>query len=340
MKARILTHTLHPEGILIYTWYSARYRPTRGEELPSPADWEAHLRGETDLSRWCEALGIPHTDHEESVHHLQDLIRQLVSTGVAVAEMVVFTFLLEDIPISLREQLVRHKVGTRTGDTEFALYGIPDLIGSSFWVQSMRAVKVSSEEERPYHTPSTIEENTHARQLYEETMGAMYQTYTELLELGIPPEDARMVIPGGTTHHMVWSVNCRALRSIFQSRSCWIAQAGLWGKILADMMEEIHSISPTIAEALGYPPCISNGKYRSCPMSSFMEDRLTDKEHMLPCPLYLRNEVPPDRETVGAWRRGGKYHGWEPPSSYDLDYEHHLKHEKEVLRLWRASKLY
>lgn len=61
-------------------------------------------------------------------------------------------------------------------------------------------------------------------QLFRETVADAFDAYQELLELGMPPEDARFVLPIGTKVNMVMTVNVRMLMHIADMRAAADAQ--------------------------------------------------------------------------------------------------------------------
>lgn len=61
-------------------------------------------------------------------------------------------------------------------------------------------------------------------ELFRETVADAFAAYQELLELGMPPEDARFVLPIGTKVNMVMTVNARMLMHIADMRAAADAQ--------------------------------------------------------------------------------------------------------------------
>jgi thymidylate synthase (FAD) len=71
-----------------------------------------------------------------------------------------------------------------------------------------------------------VDEETAARreELFRETIGDAFESYQELLELGMPPEDARYVLPIGSKVNMVMSMNARMLMHVADMRAAADAQ--------------------------------------------------------------------------------------------------------------------
>jgi thymidylate synthase (FAD) len=60
---------------------------------------------------------------------------------------------------------------------------------------------------------------TAALDLYKESIEACYVLYEELLDAGVPPEDARYVLPNATVSEIVITANFRELRHFFCVRT-------------------------------------------------------------------------------------------------------------------------
>jgi thymidylate synthase (FAD) len=71
-----------------------------------------------------------------------------------------------------------------------------------------------------------VDEETAERreELFRETIGDAFESYQELLELGMPPEDARYVLPIGSKVNMVMSMNARMLMHVADMRAAADAQ--------------------------------------------------------------------------------------------------------------------
>ncbi|WP_436935172.1 FAD-dependent thymidylate synthase [Halovenus marina] len=75
-------------------------------------------------------------------------------------------------------------------------------------------------------------------ELFRETIGDAFESYQELLELGMPPEDARYVLPIGSKVNMVMSMNARMLMHVADMRAAADAQ---WE--IREMTEEVLDIA-------------------------------------------------------------------------------------------------
>ena len=67
--------------------------------------------------------------------------------------------------------------------------------------------------------PTFIGEGHDFSEKYLETVGRCYALYEEMLDAGVPPEDARYILPNSTTSEIVITANFRELRHFFWVRT-------------------------------------------------------------------------------------------------------------------------
>src|SRR5450756_2488910 len=115
---------------------------------------------------------------------MQKLISGVIESGHgSTIEHVVFTFGISGVSRTLSHQLVRHRAGV------------------AFDQQSQRYVKFKS---AATMLPATIAEGDPGlRARYEKQIGGALALYGELLEAGVPGEDARFVFPNATRTNLV-----------------------------------------------------------------------------------------------------------------------------------------
>jgi len=75
-------------------------------------------------------------------------------------------------------------------------------------------------------------------EIFRKSVARSVESYQELLDLGMPPEDARFVLPIGTEVNMVFSVNARMLMHVADMRAAADAQ---WE--IREMTEEILALA-------------------------------------------------------------------------------------------------
>ncbi len=226
------------------------------------------------------------------MHHKDNmsLFFELLNEDVPMMDMIEFIFLVEGIPISLREQMVRHRLGIKFDD-RIGIDIVPDITDSTWWMQSMRVLNMNNfASSKEYFIPETIKNNAIAIHTYEQILLRIQETYARLLSLDIPKEDARQVIPLGATHRAVWKLSLSAIKHICSKRSCWIAQLGMWKDVIQGMVSELSEIDKQFYEIIT-PPCIKNNKFEGCHFCVHNNKRIegAGDEEMPPCPLYLRH---------------------------------------------------
>lgn len=247
---------------------------------------EAPLMSIEDVKR-----NVPQADVEK-------LFRAVIAQKIPIGEHISFIFILENVSISWREQAVRHRIGTlaspeRVGADMVHMERLPDLAESSWWSQSMRIQDMSTFARRGgYRMPQTIlDKGPEAVALYRKTMDQIGDAYNELVDLGIPMEDARELMPLGAQHRMSWMLNIGSLQHIVGKRGCWILQLGIWGPIIEGMVQELATkVHPIFSEVVT-PPCLKGDDYKGCVYQEEVRRRYTGDDKLPPCPLHFHHEV-------------------------------------------------
>lgn len=161
------------------------------------------------------------------------MLRHVIGMGHhSVIEHAVFTFSVEGVSRALTHQLVRHRI-------------------ASFSQQSQRYVRLS---EPTYVVPETVKRDPEAMKIYEETMDGIWDSYSKLIGMGIPAEDARYVLPNGCTTNITITMNARELLHFFSMRCCNRAQWEI-REMADEMLRLCKEVSPVIFSDAG-PACI------------------------------------------------------------------------------------
>ncbi|MGN0130595.1 MAG: FAD-dependent thymidylate synthase [Methanomethylophilus alvi] len=161
------------------------------------------------------------------------MLRHVIGMGHhSVIEHAVFTFSVEGVSRALTHQLVRHRI-------------------ASFSQQSQRYVRLS---EPTYVVPETVKRDPEAMKVYEETMDGIWDSYSKLIGMGIPAEDARYVLPNGCTTNITITMNARELLHFFSMRCCNRAQWEI-REMADEMLRLCKDVSPVIFSDAG-PACI------------------------------------------------------------------------------------
>lgn len=283
-KATLISTTQYPVETLYILWKASRCTSpiSSPEQLHQDMQLDASVRTEVMMT-----------------------FAEVVNNDISVAENMDFVFLLENIPISLREQMVRHRIGHRFGEN-FAVDIVPGDVQDSWWSQTTRILDMGTfAEEGNYFTPEGLDNkkltffppeghgkgtNTTARKLYDKHMLYTQEVYRSLVDAGIPKEDARQVLPLATTSRISWKMNYQSLKHILKRRTCWIAQLGIWKNIIHDMVNELAEKVHPVFRSIAQPPCFRGDQFVGCPFSADNLQRIRGKEDEIPpCPLYLVN---------------------------------------------------
>ncbi len=234
------------------------------------------------------------------------LFTKLLSAQIPVIENINFVFLLENIPISFREQLVRHRIGVVVG-SNYGVDVIPDLTTSVYWSQSMRILPMDAfSEDQRYYIPPEVESDPAAREQYRLMMEQLASTYSLLRRLGVSMEQAREILPLAATHRISWTLNLASLLHIIGKRGCWILQSNYWFPIIAGMLSELNSRVDPLFSGLTDPPCFESGEFRDCRFRLDNERREQRLDMLPPCPLWathcLRSILSPGVDESSAGR--------------------------------------
>ena len=178
------------------------------------------------------------------------IMNHCIKSGhTSVTEFCDFTFHIEGVSRALSHQLVRHRMAS----------------------YAQRSQRYCSEDGFDYVLPLTIKNKEVAKIEYNKLMNRIADIYKYLQELGVPNEDARMVLPNACETQIEVKMNLRALMNFMNERLCSCAQ---W-EIRELAMKMRNAIIEKVPELMPYlvPKCEKNGpqfgacnesKYRSC----------------------------------------------------------------------------
>lgn len=147
------------------------------------------------------AAELMETMPEERV---RSVLATVIKSGhLSTLEHASYTFAVDGVSRALTHQLVRHRI-------------------ASFNQQSQRYVKFA--DGVPVVKPGTVTDNDEASRIFDETVDAIEAAYARLLELGVPAEDARYLLPNAAESKIVITMNVRELLHFFSLRCCNRAQ--------------------------------------------------------------------------------------------------------------------
>lgn len=147
------------------------------------------------------AVELMETMPEERVKSVLSTIMK--SGHFSTLEHASYTFAIDGVSRALTHQLVRHRL-------------------ASFNQQSQRYVKFTNGLETI--KPASVAENAEASEIFDAAIDQAVGAYTKLLELGIPAEDARYLLPNAAETKIVVTMNVRELLHFFELRCCNRAQ--------------------------------------------------------------------------------------------------------------------
>ena len=147
-------------------------------------------------------------------------------------EHISFTFGIEGISRACSHQLVRHRM-------------------ASF---SQRSQRYCFEDGFNYIEPEDINENENEDKIFRDFMKHSKEVYSKLIDKGVKPEDARMVLPNACETKIIVTMNARELLHFFKLRCCKRAQKEI--REVAFMMKNIcRKVAPNIFQYAG-PNCL------------------------------------------------------------------------------------
>jgi len=165
--------------------------------------YSANKPSEIVAKEGAKYFGSKATDGEAGTE-ADRLFRMIVRSGhTSTLEHLTFTFAIEGVSRALLAQLTRHRVGF------------------SYSVQSQRYNRFGSDDKTggfDYVVPDSIRRHIGANSLFHDFMGEIQEKYDTLRELGIPPEDCRMLLPNAATTNLVMTANLRALLDFYGKR--------------------------------------------------------------------------------------------------------------------------
>ena len=261
----LITGTNYPVETIYSLWTASR---TTGAYLQPP---DVHERALQDPS------------FAEEVRKVFD---DVVALGIPVGENISFTFMLDGVSISWREQAVRHRLGTYFGDN-YAVDSIPDRSATSFWSQTMRTRDMADfATEEAFRLPPSIAADPKLKERFIATMRYIQDSYHMFREAGCTPEDSREVIPLGAHHRISMTVNFATLRNMCGKRGCWITQGNIWIPVIHQMVNLLAEEIDPVFRSLASPPCFKGKKRSGCIMAHENERREDGLDPLPICPLW------------------------------------------------------
>lgn len=168
-----------------------------------------------------------------------EFLRKLREVGhLSPFEHASFSFAVDGLSRVASHQLVRHRV-------------------ASFSQQSQRYVTMGAPKAV---VPPTVAANPEAAELFDRTLNESHAAYERLVEMGVPKEDARFILPHGWETSIVVSMNARELHHFFALRLCRRAQWEI-RELARKMLLCARDAAGPLFDAAG-PACLTEGACR------------------------------------------------------------------------------
>lgn len=187
-----------------------------------------------------------------AIDELQERLTVADSTGFldkimslghhSVLEHASFTFGIDGISRAASHQLVRHRI-------------------ASYSQQSQRYV--SHAERFDAVIPDSIAARPELLARFDSQLQALHDCYRDLVEAGVPAEDARYILPNATETKIIVTMNARELRHFFALRCCERAQWEIRAMAVA-MLRLVRPVAPAFFRDAG-PGCVGG----PCPEGQF-----------------------------------------------------------------------
>ena len=187
-------------------------------------------------ARLCYApVGAKELMETMSDEQVDKVLNTILGSGhFSTLEHASFTFAIDGVSRALTHQLVRHRI-------------------ASYNQQSQRYVKYNSGIETI--KPASISQSPEAEAVFDEAIAAATDAYKKLLDMGIPAEDARFLLPNAAETKIVVTMNARELMHFFNHRCCnraqWEIREMAWR-----MVELVKPLAPRVFAKAG-APCVA-----------------------------------------------------------------------------------
>lgn len=164
----------------------------------------------------------------------EKLIAQIISSGhTSTIEHANFTFAIEGVSRACTHQLVRHRI-------------------ASYSQQSQRYVSFDKNG-FDYIIPPSIKCNKDLLKKFDKFIKKSSELYKNIVDEGIPAEDARFILPNAAETKIVVTMNGRSLLNFFKERMCVRAQWEIRA-LAVEMYKQVKKVAPNIFKYAG-PTC-------------------------------------------------------------------------------------
>ena len=188
-------------------------------------------------ARLCYApIGAAQLHENMTEEQIHKVLKVVLSGGhFSTLEHASYTFAIEGVSRALTHQLVRHRL-------------------ASFNQQSQRYVTYNEKPE--FILPESVVK-AGSKEKFKEAVNAAFKAYHELVEDGVPAEDARYLLPNACETKIIVTMNMRELHHFFSVRCCNRAQWEI-RDLAYKMLELVRPTAPFVFKIAG-PGCVKTG---------------------------------------------------------------------------------
>jgi len=156
-------------------------------------------------ARLCYApVGAAELTETMSDEAVRRVLKTIITSGhTSALEHASYTFAVDGVSRAMTHQLVRHRL-------------------ASYNQQSQRYVTYA--QTPAFVTPPSVADDPAASEAFALATRAAFDAYRALIEVGIPAEDARYLLPNAMETKIVITMNIRELLHFFELRCCKRAQ--------------------------------------------------------------------------------------------------------------------
>lgn len=159
-------------------------------------------------------------------YYVEDAFEDIQKTKLQTPlEMIHMMWLFQDVTRAFTHQLVRYRVGTAFVQESMRFFGM----------RKVFKVLITHTAAMDQHKQGTLSNLRVYKYGIIESIGS----YVDLLDAGVPDQDARGVLPTNILTNIYFDCSLRTLQGIIAQRLCCQAQQGEWQPILREMRELI-----------------------------------------------------------------------------------------------------
>lgn len=254
LKVKLISYTKDPLPTLVHVWWHAK----SDKAVPS-----------------IEVIKEKMRKNKAYREKVESLCYEIIDMLIPCSRFINFIFSFENVTVSWREQLVRHKTGFE------------------YWVQGARVTDQSKFYDKGmYRIPDSIAENKKISVKFKKHMKSTQSLYKALKNAGFKFEDIREIMPAGAFHRLSLVCNIESLYNLIKKRTCWLLQGELWMPIIDGMISELSGEISPIFENFVLPPCLEGQEqsFVKCKFRELALDRYSGKTSLPCCPIFYFKE--------------------------------------------------